>query len=514
MSEAATAPPLPFAEQISPPGISSRSRQVIVSRDEMNLAEFPLTVLSTRSNPSIKTLEFTDTIRGKNGEPITREWIITGADKFGLPTATDDEILLGLLKLTVDNSMRERKVFFTRYELLRVLQWSTEGRSYRRLQGSLDRLSGVRIKATNAFYDNEAKSHSTRNFGIIDAYELNDGRDPHKPSYFIWSEALFHSFQVGFIKKLDFDFFLSLSSSIAKRVYRYLDKHFWYRSKISMNVFTFAHEKIGISRNYRYVSSLRQQLDPAIEELLANGFLSSCEFVGKGKDTEIVLCAGSGKPRKFANSDLKVTSKKTATTKEKAELSQGEAIQGNTLQRVSSLLVERGLKPRQVEKLTSRRSEELLNRISSIIEHYDLLIGSGSPLVSRSPVGFLYRAIENPEDFVLPGEGKRSPQQTPMNFTKKKKEDRVAKEEAESAYLTERRKEIEKLKAAAEPEMLDNIREEVEGALSRIRGAIGEGNFKAAVEHGVEEKIANLFAFPSFDEWLAQRSRASEEPNG
>ena len=77
----------------------------LISRDEMNLAEFPLAVLSTRSDPNVKTLEFQDTVRGKNGEVIDRKWIITGADKFGLPTASDEEVLLGLLKLTVDDEL-------------------------------------------------------------------------------------------------------------------------------------------------------------------------------------------------------------------------------------------------------------------------------------------------------------------------------------------------------------------------------------------------------------------------
>src|SRR5690606_10974118 len=126
-----------------------------IARDEMNLAEFTLTVLSTRVDPKIKTPEFCDTILSKDGKPVNHRWIITGAEKFGLPTSSDDEVLLGLLKLTVDIGFQDRKVFFTRYELLRALRWSTEGRSYQRLQNALDRLSGVRIKASNAFFDNE-----------------------------------------------------------------------------------------------------------------------------------------------------------------------------------------------------------------------------------------------------------------------------------------------------------------------------------------------------------------------
>ena len=129
----------------SAPNITHTTERKRISRDEMNLAEFPLTVLSTRSNPSIKTLEFQDAVTNKNGKTIKRKWVITGTDKFGLPTASDDEVLLGLLKLTVDDEISDRKVFFTRYELLKILRWTTEGRSYTRLQNALDRLEKVLV---------------------------------------------------------------------------------------------------------------------------------------------------------------------------------------------------------------------------------------------------------------------------------------------------------------------------------------------------------------------------------
>ncbi|MBN8550210.1 MAG: replication initiator protein A, partial [Deltaproteobacteria bacterium] len=366
----------------SPHSSSAGTQQAIaishtrpISRDEMNLAEFPLTVLSTRSNPKLKTLEFSDSIKGKNGEVIDRSWIITGADKFGLPTSSDDEVLLGLLKLTVDDTFRDRKVFFTRYELLRILRWTTEGRSYERLQKALDRLSGVRIKATNAFYDNESKSHSTRNFGILDAYEINDGRSTApKPSFFTWSDVLFKSFQVGFIKKLDLDFYLGLESAVTKRLYRYLDKHFWYKSKVQVNLFVLAHEKVGISRNYAYASSLRQQLDPAIEELIRRGFLKGAEYAGKGKDTEVILLAATGKPR----------SAMTALEQQRSAAQAGPQqievvpthISGAHAQREIDLveaLVARGIREAQARRLIEAKSQEQCARVREIAAYFDQL---------------------------------------------------------------------------------------------------------------------------------------------
>lgn len=479
-----------------------------VSRDEMNLAEFPLSVLSTRSDPSIKTLEFTDSVRGKNGEVIERKWIITGADKFGLPTASDDEVLLGLLKATVDHGFRDRKVYFTRYELLRTLRWTTEGRSYQRLQRALDRLSGVRIKATNGFYDNESKSHSTRNFGIVDAYEINDGRDSDtKPSFFTWSEAMFKSFQVGFIKKLNLDFYLDLKSAVSKRMYRFLDKHFWYRSRLEMNIFTFAHEKIGISRNYKHVSSLRQQLDGAFEELLKCGFLQSVEYVGKGRDTNVLMSAARpSAPRQRVDG---------SPAREAARpLSPREATGGDLREQIAEALERRGLDARQSRRLVFDRDERQLERIKAIILHVDQLVESQSKLVSKSPKGFLYRAVENPDRFVLPGEQRPEPTQRALplstrSATSSSVPSRVGNspELLKTEYLIERKREVQRLLGEVEPAMLEKMRSEVTRALEKLRSLISAERFQQAVEHGMEEKLLSLFKFPSCEEWLQRRNR-------
>jgi len=469
-----------------------------IARDEMNLAEFPLTVLSTRANPSLKTLEFADTIRRPSGEIVERRWIITGADKFGLPTASDDEVLLGLLKLTVDDGFRDRKVFFTRYELLRILRWSTEGRSYQRLQRALDRLSGVRIKASNGFYDNETKSHSTRNFGIVDAYELNDGRGVEtKPSFFIWSEVLFKSFQVGFIKKLDLEFYLNLQSAVSKRLYRYLDKHFWYRARVQMKLFTLAHEKIGISRNYRYASSLRQQLDPAINELIAAGFLSRCEYVGKGTETEIVFIQSSGKARA------------QEVTESARPAPRAVSAVPSLRERIESALVDRGLKSAQAVRLCEGREESVLERMGAIISHFDELCTSGSALVNRSPVGFLYRAVEHPERFVLPDERPRRPVQTTMPVAAMVRPSSPtpppAQPSLEAEYLVARRREATRLRSEVEVDLLTRIRAEVTAALESVRAHISEKRFTDTVEHGVEERLLKLFRFPEFPEWVEEK---------
>ncbi len=474
-----------------------------ISRDEMNLAEFPLTVLSTRSNPNEKTMEFQDTVVVKDestqlNHTIQRKWVITGADKFGLPTSSDDEVLLGLLKLTVDDNFQNRKVYFTRYELLRVLRWTTEGRSYTRLVNALDRLSGVRVKATNAFYDRKARAHSTKNFGIIESYEINDGRSSDlKPSFFIWSEEIFKSFKDGYVKRIDLGFYLDLQSAVSKRLYRFLDKNFYYRGVLRWNLFTLAHEKVGISRNYKYASMIRQQLDPAIDELIKCGYLSKCEYEGKGKNTEIILYSAAG-PRRTLG--MHQQSEENTSTEEDTALFDGAAT--DLIQK----LIQRGIKEDQAQKLIRAKKVEDYARIGKIIHFFDKLIKEKSPHVSKSPAGFLFKAIENSSNFSLPEDLDEA------RAAKKRKESEAAakkeqtKKDLEKSYYQVRSREIERLKQETDPKLIASYRSELERTLASMRGTISEEKFNETVEYGIGERLASQYNLPKFEEWLSQNA--------
>src|SRR3954468_17416557 len=123
---------------------SSTSREIY--RDELNFAEFPLASLSTSLPKDQKTLEFTDEIFDKSiNQRVQRKLTITASDKNGLPTAMDDEVILGLIQLTGKSDFKDRRVFFTRYELLKLLNWSDTTRNYHRLEQSLNRWLGVTL---------------------------------------------------------------------------------------------------------------------------------------------------------------------------------------------------------------------------------------------------------------------------------------------------------------------------------------------------------------------------------
>src|SRR3954471_69442 len=144
-------------------------------RDELNFAEFPLASVSTSLPKGQKTLEFTDEIFDKSvNKRVKRKLTITASDKYGLPTAMDDEVILGLIQLTGRSDFKDRRVFFTRYELLKLLNWPDTTRNYHRLEQSLNRWLGVTLYYEKAWWSKEEQSWVNEGFHILDHVQILD----------------------------------------------------------------------------------------------------------------------------------------------------------------------------------------------------------------------------------------------------------------------------------------------------------------------------------------------------
>lgn len=254
-------------------------------RDELNFAEFPLAALADTVPSGQKTLVYTDTIfdRGRN-EPVNRKLTITASDEYGLPTALDDEVILGLVQLTAKSNFDTKKVHFTRYELIRELDWRDESKSYERIEQSLRRWLGVTLYYDKAWWSKEESCWVNESFHILEQVTLfdkerrerrrraNPGDGLAGKSSFVWNEVVFNSFKSGYLKQLDFDLYKRLKSPVAKRMYRFLDKRFYHRSRLEFDLREFACEKVGLSRNY-HNGEIKRLLSGAIGELERAAFL-------------------------------------------------------------------------------------------------------------------------------------------------------------------------------------------------------------------------------------------------
>ena len=80
------------------------------------------------------------------------------------------------------------------------------------------------------------------------------------PSYIMWNDVIFESFQAGYLKPLDYDLCMGLRNSTAKRMYRFLDKRFHHKPDWLFDLKELAHEHIGMGRHYEGPAHLKRNL--------------------------------------------------------------------------------------------------------------------------------------------------------------------------------------------------------------------------------------------------------------
>jgi hypothetical protein len=349
-------------------------------RDEMNLAEFPITVLADRAPKGTKTLIF----RASQGQ-LT----ITGSDAFGLPTALDADVIVALIQLTkLKTDFKNPKVHFTRYELLRLLGWNNEGRNYRRLDESLQRWVGVTLHYDNCWWDNRAKRYGDATLHILESAIILDGKAQSDEegsqqllplSSFTWNRVFLNSCQADNLKLLDVGMYFSLEHSAAKRLYRFLDKRFYKGPHWVFDLAEIAFERVGLSRNYaRNVAKIKEKLQPAVEELEDIGFLEPL-----ARDDRYFKDAGG----------WKIRLSKRQPDKSPPALPGGEGERPDLIRQ----LIERGVSPTKAGELFASYPE---TRLREKIDIFDWLAGTADRRIHKNPGGWLRKAIE--DDYTAP----------------------------------------------------------------------------------------------------------------
>ena len=291
----------PEADQISVRGKKAGRRKgagkvevVRHGRDEMNLVEYPFASLWKNTEPGTEILHEWETEHPVTKRSLKAFWRVTGDPKLGLPTPSDEQVYLALMELTEESGLLSPSVHFTRHDLLRRLNWPVDQHYYNLLRDAFTRLGAVFITSQNAFWDAKARSFKTIGFNLIDNFEILEerrGRKRKEPreaegqgqislpmSFFKWNDVLFESFQSGYIRAIDLDFALSLRSSIALRLYRYLDKKSYDgRKEFEVELSVLCERHLGM-KPCRYPSKFKERLSPAHDELLARSFLSGVRY--------------------------------------------------------------------------------------------------------------------------------------------------------------------------------------------------------------------------------------------
>jgi hypothetical protein len=381
----------------------------LIGRDEMNLAEFPITLLSDRPPRDQKTLCYEDA-QGK--------LLITGSDAYGLPTAADADVIVALMQLTkAKNNFTRASVNFSRYELLKILNWPDTGKFYKRLSESLYRWSSTTLHYQGTWRDNLKKKNVNVIMHILESVVFvdrgnGDSQQSLPFSEFTWNKIFLESCQANNLKNLDLGLYFSLEHPSSKRLFRFLDKRFYRgRDDWTFDLREIAFERVGLSRNYDgNAAKIREKLQPAIEELEQIGFLEPMtkeeRYEKKGRDWTIRLV------------------KQGSLTPLPPEPPVAATEPGTSLMpSLKEELIRHGVSPTKAETLMRDYAAEL---VESKLEVFDWLITKQDKRVARSPAGYLVKSIE--ENYTAPKGFESREQRQRREAARREEETRKAKE--------------------------------------------------------------------------------------
>lgn len=382
--------------------MTNKKNYELKGKDEMNLAEFPITLLSTRNLNKQNTISHQDTIKTPDGKTVTRKWMVTGSSAYGLPLAQDNGLLLALLALGKNEDYQDRKIYFSRYKICKIMGIVPQKRNYEIIKEGLDRLTGVNIRAENAFWDYENRGLCTYSFGIIDGYKLmNEEKGSEDGSYVLLDELLFKSIKLGYIKTLDLKTFFTLKSPTAQQLYRYLDKKRYKKKKFEINLSSLAYGHLGFQTDTcKYPSDIKKRLTPAHQELIDMGFLQSAQYekMADGKAEKVVYT--------FTDAASSFPTLKNPLTEK---------------------LIETGVTPSVAEQLVREYPEDLIQCQIQALPHHK----------AENPPALLIRAIQG--NWKLPAGCVKE------EITRQKAEIAKIEEEEKEAYRTRIRSYIEAL---------------------------------------------------------------------
>ena len=265
----------------------------------MTLAEFPVFLLSKKGNKDIEAIEYEDTITGKEGERVKREWKVYPHSKFGLGTESTFETLFELFQVWKENKFLDQYIQFgSIYNLLKRKGKGTGVKEYKRIVRDLNCLVGITIEAKNAFWDNEVRAYVDMTFHLFDRLELfkESATGPAtlpfsriKASDILYGSILKNSL---LITNFDSKFFRSLTP-FEQRLALYLSKIFRSQTVHKREIFEFARQLPIYAKQTQHV---RQQLKRGCTGLMEKGFepLKSFAFErGADGNTEYIVFRGS-----------------------------------------------------------------------------------------------------------------------------------------------------------------------------------------------------------------------------
>lgn len=201
---------------------------------ESNCIVYPFFLLSSAKGGRKDYFSYRRTIVQANplGElqSFDQEWIVRGGGGLGLPRAVDMDVYMAFMWLVEElGGMPERGIVpFSLYEMRELLGWSKGGQTFRNLRASIERTAAASITSRRAFWSPKSETYIDDTIHVFSSSlkRHKDYSGRYRERHHIkFADLVVESYRNGYRVMLEPEFYASLTSSIAKRLYM-LNEHY------------------------------------------------------------------------------------------------------------------------------------------------------------------------------------------------------------------------------------------------------------------------------------------------
>ncbi len=290
--------------------MQEKSQRPPLDQYELSLAEFPIFNLSNKQvGKDIKSIIYRDTIMGKDGMVISREWLVTPTKEYDFGTISTMDTFFTLFQIWKEQGFASNEIHYGSIRnILKRRNLEDVRENYDRIIRDLNCLTGLMITASNAFYDSIAGRYVTESFHIIDnlffyedesRFKRKNPRQEKLPFAKVKvNDTLCRSVKANLLL-LDHDqIFWNSLTGVEKRLYLYLSKVLKTKAIYKREVLELASQ---IPIQAKEAKKRKQTLKDGCNGLIKKGFklLSKVEFV-KAADgvTDMIVFIRNGTPWK------------------------------------------------------------------------------------------------------------------------------------------------------------------------------------------------------------------------
>ena len=411
---------------------------------EVNLLVFPFFALSTKGLRKKTETEYRDT-RKRGDQKVEILWSVSANPKYGYPGPFDREAHKAIEQIATEIIKRygviKNPVQFSIYELCKRMEITTAGGyNYQQIKKAIERIQMTGIKSIGTFYSKEGKQWVEDIFSLYDRVVFKGKELPNnkiaESNYLFLGSWYLQNLNSFYVKPIDYNYFKSLKSKIASRLYEILGVKFYGIRNKKQDFICYKYSTLCQLLPvipHRYISSAKRQLNYGNNELKDTGFISKFDWSENGnKDWLIYYWPGERAKEEMRRAKIRIV-----------DLQTEEYLPG----------------PKKGLKQFSREQNDLIDKLVesnvSRVTAEDLIINSNQQLIENWIKAIHYAKAEDKAAYLV--KAIRENWQVPGEYLKEEEDAKEREEQEKIRIIQEKQREEENRRRQEENERLEQV---------------------------------------------------------